>query len=87
MGPLEGHSPRSLHRTLVPLHALVFVLAPGAELPLEPAGLPALLNLQGRCLDAAALVPDAAALALRSKRKSLPLRTLAAGPVESSSGW
>jgi hypothetical protein len=43
---------------------------------IPPARFLALLNLQGRCVDAAELVPDAAALALGSRRKPLPLRTL-----------
>ncbi|MCP9886335.1 hypothetical protein KBY96_00060 [Cyanobium sp. ATX 6A2] len=38
---------------MVPLHVPVFVLAPAGELPLEPDGWAALLNLQCRCVDAA----------------------------------
>ncbi|MEO1004184.1 MAG: hypothetical protein AAFX65_13890 [Cyanobacteria bacterium J06638_7] len=38
---------------MAPLHVPVFVLAPAAELPLEPAGWQSLLDLQGRHLDAA----------------------------------
>lgn len=52
-GALVAQSFRSLLLAMALLHVPVFVLAPGPELPLEPAAWTALVQLQGRCVDRA----------------------------------
>ncbi|TVS01461.1 MAG: hypothetical protein EA413_13925 [Cyanobium sp. PLM2.Bin73] len=52
-GVLEARFLRSPHLAMAPLHVPVFVLAPGPDLPLEPAGWSALAQLQGHWVDEA----------------------------------